>query len=176
MNSILKRMNKVGLSLAFVVSTGAAMVFTAGIVWADSPHFTKVTATLQNDGDVDVKFKEVGLGNSLNIDYLATADTEVTCTCVTRSGKCPSAANKTTFEAQASASGTFPSGKNGSVSATLTIPAPECPASQPPTCGGGQELRLSAISYKNIKIKDTTNFVEATATPSSFSTTFFTCP
>jgi len=111
-----------------------------------------------------VKFKEAGLADNLNIDYLLSANTEVTCTCVTNSGRCPKAANKVTFDEQLSTAGTF-SPKNGSVSATLVLTPGACPSSQPPTCGGGQKLELSAITYNNIALTDETNHVSASGLP-----------
>jgi hypothetical protein len=72
---------------------------------------------------------------------------------------------------------TFNSGKNGQVNQTLTVPAPACPPSDPPTCGNGQEFRLSAITWENIQLTDLTTPVgPEPATPSSVSATFFTCP
>lgn len=171
MNSSTKRFR---LILAFVLAA-SMMVFAAGSAWAQNPHFIKVTAALQN-GNLAVKFKEAGLGSNQNINYQATTTAEVTCVCVNNSGNCPAAANKKTFTSEVSASGTFPSGKNGTVSATLFITPPACGPSDPPTCGGGQELRLSQVTYTQIKISDLTNGITVFATPSALSKTFFTCP
>lgn len=75
-----------------------------------------------------------------------------------------------------STEGTF-SPKNGTVSATLVITAPECPSSAPPTCGNGQTLELSAIVYTNISLTDTTHSISAGGLPDSVGPgTFFTCP
>jgi hypothetical protein len=91
-------------------------------------------------------------------------------------GRSAKAANKTTFSEDVSTGGTF-SPKNGTVSATLTITAPECPSSDPPTCGGGQVLELSAISYTNVSLKDDSNEVFADLPSTDFGpVTFFTCP
>jgi hypothetical protein len=96
---------------------------------------------------------------------------------VNNGGRCPNAANKVTFEERVAEPATFNSGKNGQVTATITLEAPACPPSDPPTCGGGQELRLSAISWTNIQLTDLTTPVgPEAATPSSVSATFFTCP
>jgi hypothetical protein len=160
-----------------VVFVLAVLVCTAGIVWATNPHFIFVNASLQQNGDLDVKFKEAGLGTNQNINYLAEADATVTCTCVTHSGRCPNAANKETFTVAVDQPATFNSGKNGQVNATLTVEAPPCPPSDPPTCGNGQEFRLSAITWENIQLTDLTTPVgPEPATPSSVSATFFTCP
>jgi hypothetical protein len=155
----------------------AALALTAGIVWAVNPHFIFVRASIQSDGDLDVSFKEAGLGGNLLIDYLAEADATVTCTCVNNSGRCPSAANKVTFTEAVAEPATFSSGKNGQVNQTISLAPPACPSSAPPTCGNGQELRLSAIAWSNIQLTDLTTPVgPVPATPSSLSAEFFTCP
>jgi Tfp pilus assembly protein PilX len=154
----------------------AGVMSAAALAWAASPHFidSKTRAALQSDGDLEVSFKEAGLGDA-ETNYLLRADASTTCTCVTRSGQCPNAANKVTFEATVAATGTF-SPKNGTVSATLVASAPDCPSSAPPTCGGGQVLELSAIKYTGISLQDTTNGVSAAGLPSELSATFFQCP
>jgi hypothetical protein len=163
--------------LVFVL---AGLVAAAGVAVADSPHFlcNRTDANLNNDGSLVVSWKEAGLGSNQNIDYLAGAQAEAVCTCVTRSNKCPNAANKVTTSGQVSAEGTFNSGKNGSITASLTVEPPACPSSDPPTCGGGQHLVVSAISYTDISLTDTTNNVspDAGCLPTSLSKVFFECP
>jgi hypothetical protein len=158
-----------------LISAAAALAIAgAGVALADNPHFIRATAAIQTDGDLEFNFKEAGLGLGAT-DYLASADATTTCTCVNKGGQCPKAANKVTFSEEVSTEGTF-SPKHGTVSATLVVTAPECPSSAPPTCGGGQTLKLSAITYTDISLADTTNGVSATGLPSSQSATFFTCP
>jgi hypothetical protein len=162
-------------AIVLIASLISASLFVSVPVRADSPHFTKVTATLESDGDVAVKFKEAGLGANQTINYVASADAKITCVCVNHNGSCPAAANKVDNDSNLTTPGTFSSGKNGTISQTLTI-TPECPSSDPPTCGNGQVLRLSAVSYTNIEITDTTNHVSEDAVPSTLAATFFTCP
>jgi hypothetical protein len=157
-----------------VVIVAAALMCAAGIAWAANPHFIRATTTLLSNGDLQFKFKEAGLGDA-ETTYVASASATATCTCVTNSGRCPNAANKVTSTEEVSTTGTF-SPKNGTVSATLTVAAPECPSSDPPTCGGGQHLELSAITYTDISLVDTTNGVAASGLPSELSATYFTCP
>jgi hypothetical protein len=149
--------------------------FITTLAFAQSAHFIKATETLQTDGDLTLKFKEAGLGNSLTTSYLASANASVTCTCVTKSGSCPNAANKVTSSSDVSTGGTFDV-KNGTVSATLVLSAPSCPSGAPPTCGGGQRLVLSAFSYTDIALTDTTNNISADVPTSQGPVTFFTCP
>lgn len=163
-----------------VVLVLAALGFTvglgAGVASAQNAHFidSKTSLTSTNDGDLTVKFKEAGLGDA-ETTYLFEANATVTCTCVTRSGNCPAAANKQTFSTAVSEEGTFDP-KNGSVTASLTITAPECPSGAPPTCGGGQSFELSSLSYTGISLTDITNTVSAGGLTESLAFTFFACP
>jgi hypothetical protein len=118
----------------------------------------------------------LGLGTNQNINYLAEADVTVTCNCVTKGGKCPSASNKVTETSHVAEPATFSSGQNGNVTAsvTLEVPDPSCPSSDPPTCGNGQKLVPSAITWENIQITDLTTPVgPEPAVPSSISAVFF---
>jgi hypothetical protein len=168
MQRIIMRQAKVVLGVL------GTLMLTAGIGWAANPHFVgKVTATLNADGSLTVSWKEAGLGDNQNIDYVASAVASATFNCVNNGGQCPNAANKTTVEGPVSAPGTFNSGKNGQITASLTI--------QPPgagefTCPSGQALTLSEISYTGITITDNTNGIYEVATPSSLSAVLFECP
>jgi hypothetical protein len=171
MDRIIARWSKVMLALT-------ALVCPAGNVWADSPHFinSQTTATLAQNGDLVVSWKEAGLGDNVLINYEASADANATCTCLSRSGNCPAAANKVTVSGPVSAMGAFNSGKNGTISKSLDVSPPPCPSSAPPTCGRGQTLVLSAVTYTNITLEDVTNGISASGLPSSLAKTFFTCP
>src|SRR5215813_331272 len=109
-------MSRIRIRKGTIVLALAALACTAGIVWAVSIHFidSQTTATIIQNGDLVVSWKEAGLGDNVLITYDASADASATCTCVSHSGKCPAAANKVTVGGPVSASGTFPSGKNGS--------------------------------------------------------------
>jgi hypothetical protein len=173
-------MKRIRTTQSTIVLAVAALVFTVGfgaeVAWADSPHFidSKTKCAIETDGDLSCSFKEAGLGDA-ETTYELGATAAATCTCVTNSGSCPNAANKVTSSSELSATGTF-SPKNGTVSATLTLSAPECPSSDPPTCGRGQTLELSAITYTDISLEDVTNGVAAGGLPATASATFFTCP
>ena len=121
---------------------------------ADSPHFIRATGSVAGDGSLTVNFKEAGLGSNQNIDYALTADGTATYVCVNNGGGNPSAQNKTTVSGPVVATGTFNSGKNGQVTASLTA--------QPPGPGGfscppGQKLQLAQVSYTNVVLTDLTN-------------------
>lgn len=120
---------------------------------AVSPHFVNASAHLSGTNLV-VSFKEAGLGTNQLINYTASADSTVTYVCVNKGGANPSASNKTTISGPVSASGTFSSGKNGNVTASLTLNPPG-PGSF--SCPSGQSLQIAQVSYTNVTITDTTN-------------------
>ena len=125
---------------------------------AVSPHFINASGTLNANGSLTVSFKEAGLGTNQNIDYVLTADATATYVCVNRGGANPSAQNKTTVSGPVTASGTFASGRNGNVTASLTAQPPPSDIS----CPRGQTLELASVSYTNIVLTDTTNNVSIT--------------
>jgi hypothetical protein len=141
---------------------------SAGTAWAQSPHFTKTGATIQSDGSLNVSFKEAGLGDNLLISYEATADATATYGCINGGGNHPKATNKETVSGPVSASGTFSSGKNGTISQSLTL-SPPGPGDF--TCPGGQTLELGSVSYTNVSITDTTNGVSEVVGTGTFSVT-----
>ena len=132
-----------------------ALAITASTALADSPHFIKASASLIGV-NLNVSFKEAGLGDNQLITYTASADATATYVCVNGGGSNPSAANKTTVTAPVSKTGQFSSGKNGSISASLTINPPG-PGNF--TCPPGQSMQLASVSYSNVAITDTTNGV-----------------
>ena len=118
----------------------------------------------EKNGRLTVSFKEAGLGTNQLITYTASADATATYVCVNNGGANPSAKNKTTVAGPVSATGTFNSGKNGNVTASLTVSPPPSDISCPP----GQSLQLAQVSYTNVAITDTTNGV-AEPIPGTFS-------
>ena len=137
------------LAAFFALSLGTQAAF------ADSPHFIKASAALSGT-QLKVSFKEAGLGNNQLITYVASADSTATYVCVNNGGGNPSAQNKTTVSGPVSATGTFSSGKNGTISQTLTLNPPG-PGSF--SCPNGQSMQLAQVSYTNVVITDTTNGV-----------------
>lgn len=76
--------------------------------------------------------------------------------CVNRGGKNPSAQNKELVAGPVSATGTFNSGKNGQVTASLAI-LPPGPGGF--TCPPGQSQEIAQVIYTNVRITDDTNNV-----------------
>jgi hypothetical protein len=175
---------KKGLGTLFLVAAaiGACQETPGGVTApssgalspAASPHFLQASASGPDaSGRLAVSFKEAGLGTNDNIDYTASATATAEYVCVTKSGRCPAAANKQTTTGQVTASGSFASGKNGQVTASLTISPPAAPSAL--LCGNGQTAKLASVSYTNVRITDTENNVTKTIS-GTFSRTFFTCP
>jgi hypothetical protein len=133
----------------------AAFVMAAPAALAVSPHFINASGTLNSNGSLTVNFKEAGLGTNQLISYALTADATATYVCVNNGGANPSAQNKTTVSGPVIATGTFSSGKNGNVTASLTVSPPPSDIS----CPRGQSLRLASVSYSNVTLTDTTNMI-----------------
>lgn len=131
----------------------AGFVLAASPALAVSPHFVSASGTVNSDGSLSVNFKEAGLGTNQNINYTLTAQGTAMWVCVNNGGANPSAQNKTTVNGPVSASGTFNSGKNGNVTASLTVQPPPSNIS----CPKGQKLELASASYTGVTLTDTTN-------------------
>jgi hypothetical protein len=138
-----------------IIACIATMAIGMSAAYADSPHFVRTSASLNSAGSLTVSFKEAGLGTNQLITYVASADATATWVCVNRGGANPSAQNKTTVNGPVSATGAFSSGKNGQVTASLTLSPPPSDISCPP----GQNLQLAFVTYTNVTITDTTNNV-----------------
>jgi hypothetical protein len=150
--------------LAICLTFGLSVAFASPAL-ATSPHFIRATAHLSGNNLV-VDFKEAGLGTNQLITYVASANATATYVCVNNGGGNPSAQNKTTVSGPVSATGTFDSGKNGQVTASLTI--------NPPGPGGfscppGQSLEIAQVTYTNVSVADTTNGI-VEPIPGTFST------
>jgi len=148
----------------------AALACAVSVVWAQNIRFTKATATLV-DTDVVVSWKEAGLAGNQNIAYVASAYVTATYVCMTNGGACISGSNQLTVSGLVTAAGTFVSGKNGSITASLIL---EPPVPGDFSCNGA--LMLSEVSYSNIQITDQANNITKTATPNAISATPFVCP
>ncbi len=138
------------------VAFGAAMACASG-AWAQNAHFIRATGTLNGDGEYVASFKEAGLGTNQTINYLLSAGsgTQFTYQCYTRSNNAPQGAPNYVFPSNLQTGGTFNSGKNGQITASLTLvpsPTQDCQ-------GGGLKLCLVAVSYQNVTLQDVTNQV-----------------
>jgi hypothetical protein len=140
-----------------VVATAALVVLlaTAAVALAQNPHFINANARVSG-ANLNVSWKEAGLGDNQLISYVASADATATYVCVNRGGGNPSASNKTTVSGPVSAEGTFSSGKNGQITESLTLNPPSAGSF---SCPPGQSLAVAQVVYTNVAITDTTNGV-----------------
>ncbi len=156
--------------LGVILTTLVVLLVAISPALADSPHFISASASINPSGSLTVNFKEAGLGDNALISYTASASATADYGCLNGGGKNPEATNKSTVDGPVSASGIFSSGKNGSISASLTInPPPNVSL----TCPSGQKLVLADVTYSGISITDNTNGITF-AIPGTFSDTFFT--
>lgn len=155
---------------AIALAAVAAMLAFAATASAASPHFIRASASGPNTaGQLLVTFKEAGLGDNELIAYVASAEGTATYACINGGGNHPQATNKETFSGPVSARGSFRSGRNGSISQTLTINPPSAGSF---TCPPGQRRVLADVSYEDVAITDTTNGVSESI-PGTFSRVFY---
>lgn len=154
--------------LLVAIGTATAAAFAA------SAHFVRgpFASLNSSNGNVSVSWKEAGLGDTVNVAYVASANGTARYQCVNRGGNCPAAANKQDVAGPVTASGVFSSGKNGTITGSLTIEPPAGTLD----CPGGQVLKMVSASFTNIALADTTNQVSASATPSSLGMSGPECP
>jgi hypothetical protein len=138
-----------------IMLAGVVTAASASSALAQSPHFISATGTVNSDGSLTVKFKEAGLGDNQNITYTLSGQGTAIYVCVNRGGANPSASNKTAVAGPVSATGTFSSGKNGQVTASLTVQPPFQDIGCPP----GQSQELASVTYTGMTLTDTTNGV-----------------
>jgi hypothetical protein len=137
------------LLIAFVgVLAAAALAVPAAL--ADSPHFIKASASIDNDGNLVCTFKEVGLGSTATTEAVTcSADATADYACINGGDKHPKAANKETAAGPVSGGGDFPV-RNGSTTGSITV-APPGPGDF--SCPNGQTLVLASVSYTNITLE-----------------------
>jgi hypothetical protein len=160
----MKRLNIVILTMI------ALMAIT---VWAASPHFLRCSASgVNSDGTLNACFKIAGLGDNETVTVTASAHADAVYACKNNGQQCPNAANKVNVQADVSASGTFTSGKNGQISACLTVDPPPTTL----TCPGGQKLILVSVSYTNVQLS-APGAGDCNPSPGTFAANFFPqCP
>jgi hypothetical protein len=163
----MKRINIVTLA---VIALSSFMAIT---VWAASPHFINCSASgVNDDGSLTACFKIAGLGANQSLTVTASANATAVYGCLNGGQQCPNAANKVTVHANVSASGTFTSGKNGQITACLTVDPPPTTL----TCPNGQDLVLVSVSYTNVSVS-APGAGSCQTSPGTFSANFFPqCP
>lgn len=142
-------------------------VLLGGPALAANPHFIRASASGPSAaGNLSVTFKIAGLGDNETINVTASANATAVYACRNNGGKFPSDPKKTEVSGPVSASGDFTSGKNGQISASLTLSPPAATLDCPP----GQREVLVSVSYTNVQVSG----AGATESiPGTFSRTFF---
>ena len=150
-----------------------ALGFMATTVRAQNPHFLSCDVTgVNSNGTLSSDFRIAGLGSNVSITVTASADATATYGCLNNGQQCPNAANKVEVQTDVSASGTFTSGKNGSIRQSLTVDPPDTTL----RCPGGQTLVLVSVSYTNVTLTAPPAGVCNTS-PGNFAANFFPqCP
>src|SRR5262249_13055149 len=149
MKRILAPQNKIIVAVAALVFT---VVLGAGVASAVSPHFIFATGSTQGP-NLLCSFKEAGLGTNQLITYECDANGDAIYVCVNHGGANPSASNKTEETGVVSGTGSFNSGKNGQVTASITVEPPDTTL----TCPPGQSLEIASVTYTNVVLTDKTN-------------------
>jgi hypothetical protein len=162
--------NSTLLTLTMIALAGFMAPTTAR---AQNPHFLRCGASgVNSDGSLNVSFTIAGLGSNQSIDITASAHADATYACRNRGNNCPNAANKVNVQTDVSATGTFTSGKNGSIRASLTVDPPDTTL----TCPGGQKLVLVSVSYTGVAVS-AQGAGACSTSPGTFAANFFpNCP
>jgi hypothetical protein len=155
------------------ICLAVVVCFTTTAAMAQNTHFigTGAVTGISSDGSISVKFKEAGLGNNQLISYTLGGSFSADYGCINHGGNHPSATNKTFVADNFSVTGTFSSGKNGTISATLSFTPPD-----PDTvlnCPGNQSAVLADISYSNLSLSDTTDGIDDTLSTTSLGPVVF---
>jgi hypothetical protein len=140
-------------SLGRILIATAALVVTLAMaaVATAAPHFNRASAAgPDNNGNLTVNFKIAGLGDTVTTTVTATADATAVYACQNNGGNFPSDPKKQTVSGPVSASGEFTSGKNGSITGSLTLMPPPSTLD----CPGGQREVLASVSYTNVAVSE----------------------
>lgn len=150
---------------------GLALVSTAAI--AGHPHFLRAPSASLGSPRVMVNWSEAGLGNTGNgINYVASATAGARYQCVKSGYECPKPGHKEEVLTNVYVSATFSVDKNGKITGTMSIPAPQSTL----VCPNYQRVSLVSAVFTNIKLKDTTNGISSPANPSALSYNTPECP
>jgi hypothetical protein len=136
--------------LIVLAAAFALAALAAPAALADSPHFIKASASLDQSGNLVCTFKEAGLGTTASTEAVTcSADASATYACINGGGNHPKATNKETVNGPVSGGGSFPV-RNGSTTGSITV-GPPGPGSF--SCPSGQTLVLASVSYTNIVLQ-----------------------
>ncbi|NUS60916.1 MAG: hypothetical protein HOQ01_08210 [Lysobacter sp.] len=149
------------------LAVGATVVIAKG-----NPQFLRAPSASLGSPKVIVKWTEVGLANIGTISYIASAHATARYQCVNRGNNCPAASNKEDVMADVSVGGTFNVDKNGRITNSLTILAPESTLQ----CPGNQVVGVVRVEFTGIELEDITNGISSPTNPSSLTYNAPECP
>jgi len=132
-----------------------------------SAHFIYADSSVSATGALVVDFKEAGLGDNQNIDYTVTGDQSATFNYQNKGGNVVQGQPFNAVDVTL-ASGTFSSGKNGNITATLTSGVPSPSADDLKLAKGNGWKLITDISYTNLTLTDTTNAVSVAVADATF--------
>jgi hypothetical protein len=140
-------MRRFGLS---IVSAALLIVGISSAAFADSPHFIKADASIDNAGNLVCTFKEAGLGTTVSTEAVTcSADATAVYACINGGDNHPKAANKATISGPVSGGDVFPV-RNGSTTGSIKVAPPDAVGF---SCPNGQNLVLASISYTNVELQ-----------------------
>jgi hypothetical protein len=140
---------------SFTLALLAMAVITGGVALAQNAHFVKLSGDIGTGGALDLTWKEAGLGDSVTVNYTATAQACAIFACINNGGQHPQAANKQSTFGNPVQDTTCTSQQNGTVSCGVSVGPP----SPPITCPDSQGPYLTWVEYKNIVVTDNNNAV-----------------
>ena len=133
-------------SAAAVTAAILALVLAASPAAAENSHFISATGSISG-GSLTVAFKVAGLGNNVTDTITLSGHVTATWYCTNRGGHEPPGLYQT--DEEISVSGTFTSGRNGAIVASITAhPTPAlCP-------NGMRSTTLVSASWSNASLDD----------------------
>jgi hypothetical protein len=138
-------------------------------------HFINATSSVNGDGALVVSFKEAGLGDNQLINYEVTGDGNGQYQWFNNGGNKPQGQPFQADPVIVFATGSFESGKNGNVTASITadgsIPPP--PQDFVDSNHAANWVPKLTVSYTNLVLTDTTNSV-STPVPDASATVVVT--
>jgi hypothetical protein len=142
------------------------------------PHFVRASAGGPDGvGNLQVLWKEAGLGVSELVEYLATANATALYACQNSGGNFPRDPKKREVAGPVSSETGFASDRNSEITGRVTLQppdpvAPPDPVYPPDPCSGEQQLVLVQARYSDVVIADVTNGIKEPV-PGTFCRTFF---
>jgi hypothetical protein len=137
-----------------------------------SPHFVRAVAEGPDDsGNLQVLWKEAGLGAGQVIQYSATASATALYACQNSGGNFSRDNKKRQIAGPVSSETRVASDRNGEITGSVRLVPPD-PVLPPDPCSRGQTLVLVQARYTDVVIADVTNLI-SDPVPGAFCRTYF---